>query len=94
MVNVHGRQRIDYTHKAKQVMRVTREIKLVGGDTIPEGALVYVESRNQGYNCLAVQPAFFPNLRFRLVNCSDLEEISVLEWIEILNPEISKERYG
>ena len=87
MVDVHGRQKIDYKHKANQVMCVTRQIKLEGGDTIPEGALVYIESRNQGYNCVALKPAFHTKLRFRLVTESDLEEISVDAWIRILNDE-------
>ena len=85
MVSVHGRQKINYTHKAKQIMRLTRQINFGGGDTLPEGAIVYIESRNQGYNCIALKPAFFPKLRFRILTCADLEEISPDLWIRILN---------
>ena len=85
--NVHGRQKVEYVHKAQQVMQTTREIKLKGGDTIPEGALVYIYSRRQGYNCVALKPAFYQPLKFKIVNHSDLEEITISEWIRILNDE-------
>ena len=87
MVDVHGRQKVNYVHKAKQVMRLTRKIEFEGGDTLPKGAIVYIESRNQGYNCIALKPAFFHKLRFRIRNHNDLEEITPDLWIKILNDE-------
>ena len=82
---VHGRQKVNYVHKAKSIMKTTRQINLKGGDFIPKGAIVYIESRNQGYRCVCLQPAFFHKLKFRIRNHADLEEITIDEWIRILN---------
>ena len=82
---IHNKQKIEYVWKVGDILKTTREICFTKDDRLPKGSIIKVLSRNQGYLCICLRPAYFPSQQFRVRDDASFEEISDHEWVSILN---------
>ena len=82
--NMKHKRKFEYIWKVGDILKTTRDI-ILDSDTIRKGSIVKIESRNQGYNCISLRPAYFNNLKFCVTDTSAFQEIGTHDWISILN---------
>ena len=86
--NMKHKIRFEYIWKVGDILKTTRDITLGLDAVLPEGSIVKIFSRNQGYSCYVLQPEVFDGIwcsRVRIADHDALREIHNQEWISILN---------
>ena len=83
-MRVHDRKRFKYIWKVGDILKLKHDIKF-GADTLRKGTIIRIYSRNQGYRFNCLKPAYWGHNRWRITNPDAFEEITVREWIQILN---------
>ena len=81
------KRKFEYKWQVGNIMMLTKDVSFENS-TLPEGSIVKIYSRNQGYNCNVLRPTVFAGewcCRVRMTDHDALREISNQEWISILN---------
>ena len=88
-----NQNKYDYVWKVDSILRTIRPMIFQSGHAIPEGSIIRIYRRHQGYHFVVLQSTDKEAVghKFRVTEHDAFEEITTREWISILNDADSEE---